>query len=284
MSSGPSWTPPRCRRSRSRLGSERVLNRPVQEVAAPRRARLLNELAGEEVAVARVELHMPREVVGGQQIDLGADVAGGGPGPRAEYGSSLVVEGIAIGCAPEEVLLKGQDQTADRGHADAPAGTDDVLPPDVVDVAEVRVAIRIELIEGADVPARFFVSARIIEFEVDAGRQTRDRQRVAEHAGEHPSGDVPAPHRPELACSLDLEVQVGLADLAPGPASQRLAVLAPGGAVEGGERFVDAEPVEVQVHGQEAKRSGAEGAQKMLIRRGIVEFVLVDDRHRQRPE
>src|SRR5258705_430514 len=163
---------------------------------------------------------------------LGADVAGGGPGARAEYGSRLVVDGIAIGCAPEEVLLKGQDQTADRGHGEAPAGTDDVLPPDVVDVAEVRVAIRKELIEGADVPARAFVSARIVELEVDAGRQTRDRQRVAEHAGEHPSGDVPAPHRPELACSLDLEVQVGLADLAPGPASQRLAVLAPGGAVE----------------------------------------------------
>src|SRR6266478_7785745 len=237
--------------------------RVLKEVAALGRARLLNELAREEVAVARVELHMTREVVGGQQIDLGADVAGGGSGSRPEHGSRLVVDRIAIGCAPEEVLLKGQDQVADRGHADAPAGTDDVLPPDVVDVAEVRVAIRIKLIEGADVPARLFVSARIVELEVDPGRQTRDRQSVDVRAGEHPSGDVPAPHRPELACSLDLEVQVGLADLAPGPASQRLAVLAPGGAVEGGERVVDAEPVEVQVHGQEVKRAGAEDAEKM---------------------
>src|SRR6266436_2177809 len=148
--------------------SKRVLNRPIQEVAALGRARLLNELAREEVAVARVELHMTREVVGGQQIDLGADVAGGGSGSRPEHGSRLVVDRIAIGCAPEEVLLKGQDQVADRGHDEAPAGTDDVLAPDEVDVPEVGVAIRVELIERADAPARALVSARIIELEVDA--------------------------------------------------------------------------------------------------------------------
>src|ERR1700693_1826689 len=47
-------------------GSERVLNRPIQEVAAPGRARLLNELAGEEVCVARIELHVTGKVVGSQ--------------------------------------------------------------------------------------------------------------------------------------------------------------------------------------------------------------------------
>jgi len=54
--------------------------------------------------------------------------------------------------------------------------------------------------------------------------------------------------------------------------------------VEGDGRVVDTEPVEVQVHGQEMKRAGAEDAEELVIRRGLVEPVLMDDRHRLGPE
>jgi len=61
-------------------------------------------------------------------------------------------------------------------------------------------------------------------------------------------------------------------------------LLSPGRAVEGGDRIVDAEPVEVQIPGQEVKRAGAEDAEKLLIQRGVVEAVFVDDRYRHGPE
>src|SRR6266851_7989198 len=112
---------------------------------------------------------MTRDVVGGQQIHLGADVTGGRPSPRPEHGARLVIERIAIGRAPEEVLLERQGQVAERGHDQAPAGTDDVLPPDIVDVPQVRMGIRKELIEGADGPARPLVPTRIVELEVRRG-------------------------------------------------------------------------------------------------------------------
>ncbi len=61
-------------------------------------------------------------------------------------------------------------------------------------------------------------------------------------------------------------------------------MLSPGGAVEGGGRVVDTEPVEVQVHGQEMQRAGAEDAEELVIRGGLVEPVLLDDRHGLGPE
>src|SRR6266480_2195807 len=264
--------------------SERVLNRRIQEVAVLVRPRLPDELAGEEMAVARIAEQVTREVIGGQQIRLGADVTCGGQGPRPEHGSRLVVERIAIGRAPEGVLLERKRQVANGRRRESRTGADDVLPPDVVDVPEVRVAIRIELVEGADVSAGLAVAARVIELEVDPGGYARDRHRVAEHGGCHRGRDVAAADRPELGCAFDLEVQARGADLAPRAAAEGVSSLASGGAVERGGGVVAVEPVEVQVHGQEVKRAGAEDTEERVIRCGLVEPVLLDDRHRLGPE
>src|SRR6266550_1735155 len=149
--------------------SEGVLHRRIQEIAVLVRPRLPDELAGREVAVACIAQQVTREVVCGQQIHLGADVTGGGHDPRPEHASRLVVDRVAIGGSPEEVLLQGQGQIVDGGHRESRAGADDVLPPDVVDVSQVRVAIRVELVEGADASARPLVPTRIVELQVDAG-------------------------------------------------------------------------------------------------------------------
>src|SRR6266850_557198 len=122
--------------------SERVLDRHVVEVAVPALAGLVDELAGEEVAIARVALDVPGDVVGGEDVRLGPDVAGGRGGPRPQDGTTLVVDRVAIRGSPEEVLLQRQRETVHRAEADARAGADDVLPADVVDVPQVRVGIR----------------------------------------------------------------------------------------------------------------------------------------------
>src|SRR5437870_11706930 len=95
-------------------GLEGVLDRAVQEIAVPRRTGLPDELAREEVAVARIDLQVTREVIGGEQIYLRADVAGPGAGARPEDGCGLVVDCIAVGCAPVGILLEGEREIAYR--------------------------------------------------------------------------------------------------------------------------------------------------------------------------
>src|ERR1700704_5779745 len=93
------------------------------------------------------------KVVGGEEVDFRAHGAGSGFGPPPEHGPSLAVERVAIGRAPEEVLLEGDGEVGDRSHGEAGTGTDDILPADVVDVPEEGVGRRVERVEGADVAA-----------------------------------------------------------------------------------------------------------------------------------
>src|SRR5207245_1686845 len=156
-------------------GLESVLDRGVQEIGGPRRTGVPDELAREEVAVARVHLQVTREVIGGEQIDLRADVAGPGAGARPEDGPGGAVDGIAVGCAPEEILLEGEREIADRFHADADEGADDVLSSDEVHIPQERVGARLELVEGADVASGLAVAARIVELDIHARVQAQNR-------------------------------------------------------------------------------------------------------------
>src|SRR5207245_7503622 len=83
--------------------SERVLNRRVQEVAVLVRARLADELAGEEAAVTRIAEDVTGKGVIGEKVELRADVAGGGRGPRPEHSAAHVVRGGAFGIPRVEV-------------------------------------------------------------------------------------------------------------------------------------------------------------------------------------
>ena len=127
------------------------------------------------MAVARVHLQVTREVIGGEQIDLRADVAGPGAGARPEDGPGRAVDGIAVGCAPEEILLEGEREIADRFHADADEGADDVLSSDEVHIPQERVGARLELVEGADVASGLAVAARIVELDIHARVQAQNR-------------------------------------------------------------------------------------------------------------
>src|SRR5712692_3353761 len=119
--------------------SERVLERHVVEVAVLVLARLADELAGEEAAVARIALEMTGEVVGGENVGLRADVAGGGGGPRPQHATTLVVNRVTIRRPPEKVLLERKRKPVDRGDGEPGVGADDVLSPDVVDIPQERV-------------------------------------------------------------------------------------------------------------------------------------------------
>ena len=85
--------------------SERVLKRRIDEVAGLVRPRVVDESAGEKIAVAHIALQVAREVVGGEEIGFRPDVAGSGSVCRTDYGRGLVVDRIAIGRAPEKILL-----------------------------------------------------------------------------------------------------------------------------------------------------------------------------------
>ena len=85
--------------------SERILKRRVDEVAGLMRPALVDESAREKIAVARIALQMAREVVGGEEIGFRADVAGSGSVCRTNDGRGLVVDRIANGGSPEEILL-----------------------------------------------------------------------------------------------------------------------------------------------------------------------------------
>src|SRR5712692_3014632 len=116
--------------------SERVLKRRVEEIAVLVTPGLVDEFSGGEVAVAGVALQVTREVVGAKQVRLRPDVAGPGSRSRTQHGPGCIVERIAIGRSPEEILLKRERKIAHRGYRDSGIGTDDVLPPDVVDVSK----------------------------------------------------------------------------------------------------------------------------------------------------
>ena len=92
------------------------------------------------------------------------------------------------------------------GHRDACAGTDDVLPPDVVDVAKIRMAVGIQLIEGANPSAGLLVAAGVIELQVHTRCKVFDRQGVAEDGGEHPGADPSLSDMAELPRCLHLKV------------------------------------------------------------------------------
>src|SRR3989442_7619002 len=254
------WEPPTPGAS-----SERVLDRHVVEIAVLVLARLVDELAGEEMARARIAQEVTGQVVGAENVGLGDYVAASGGGPRLQHRTTLVVDRVMIRSPPEEVLLERQREPLDRADADPGVGAEDVLSPDVVDVPQVRVAVRIELIERSDVPSGPVVTARVLELEVDAGGQPRDRQGVAEHGREHPCPDVAAAHRPELARPLYLEVQAGGADLARDAPAEGMSPLPSDGAVEGAGPVVGVQAVEVQVHGQDVKGPGAEYAKELQV-------------------
>ena len=96
--------------------SERILKRRIEEVAGLVRPRLVDESAGEKIAVARIALQMACEVVGGKEIGFRADVAGSGSVCRPDYGRGLVVDRIPIGRAPEKILLERERKIVDRAH------------------------------------------------------------------------------------------------------------------------------------------------------------------------
>jgi hypothetical protein len=188
--------------SRGDRFSERILQRRVEEVAGLVRPRVVDESAGEKIAVARVTLQVAGEVIGGEEIGLRADVAGRGSVSRTEHSRGLVVDRVVIGRAPEKILLERERKIVDWADGDAGVGSDDVLPSDVVDVAKKRMAVRVELVEGADPSAGLLVSACIVELKVDAGRQVLDRKGVAEDGREHPSADIFGAYRAELPSSF----------------------------------------------------------------------------------
>src|SRR5207248_3474201 len=98
-----------------------------------------------------------------------------------------------------------------------------------------------------------------------------------------PRRDIAGADRPELARSLDFEVQPGGADLAPGASTESVSSLSSAGAVERGGLVVDGQPVEVEVGRQDVKRAGAVDAEELVVRARLVEAVLVDD-HELGPE
>ena len=69
-------------------------------------ARLVDKPFCVEVAVVRVTEDAAREVVG----------AGGGPFPRRRSGPGMIVNSIAIGCSPEEILLERERKPVHRAH------------------------------------------------------------------------------------------------------------------------------------------------------------------------
>src|SRR6266403_571810 len=162
-----SWTPG-SDTVRRPAGSEAVLERRVVEVACLVLARLVEELAGEEVAIARIAQEVTGEVVDAVHVGLRAEVAVAVGPRRPQHATTLVVNRIAIRRPPEPVLLERQREVLDRADADTAVGADDVLTADVVHVSQERVGVREELIERPDVPAGPVVSARVVELDVDA--------------------------------------------------------------------------------------------------------------------
>ena len=63
-------------------------------------------------------------------------------------------------------------------------------------------AVRVELIEGADLSAGLLISARVVELQIDTRRQVLDRQAVAEDGREHSSTDIPGTDCTELPRSF----------------------------------------------------------------------------------
>jgi len=88
---------------------------------------------------------------------------------RPEHGGRLIVDAVTIGGAPKQVLLERERKILYRTYGNAGVRSDDVLPPDVVDVAKIGMAVREKLVEGPDAAAGLPVSARIVELEIGAG-------------------------------------------------------------------------------------------------------------------
>src|SRR3989442_937532 len=149
--------------------SEGVLQRRIEEVAISVPAGLVDKSAAGEETVARVALQMAREVVSGEQIRLRADVALMGSACRPEHGGGLIVDAVTIGGAPEQILLQRERKIVYRAYGNTGIWTDDVLAPDVVDVAKIPMAVRKELIEGANAAAALSITARIVELEIGSG-------------------------------------------------------------------------------------------------------------------
>ena len=80
---------------------------------------------------------MAREVVSREQVGLRADVARMGSACRPEHGGRLIVDAVTIGGAPEQVLLERERKILYRAYGNTGVRSDDVLPPDVVDVAKI---------------------------------------------------------------------------------------------------------------------------------------------------
>src|SRR5438034_8558238 len=194
--------------------SERILKRCIEEVAIFVAAGLFDKSSAGEEAVARVALEMAGEVVGREQVGLRADVERPGAGSRAQQHAGFVVGAIAIGRPPEQILLQRKRKIVHGGHRDACAGTDDVLPPDVVDVAKIRMAVGIELIEGANHSAGLLISDGVIELQVHTRFKVFDRQGVAKDEGEYYRTDELVPDASKLPRRFDLKVQVSLTNLA----------------------------------------------------------------------
>ncbi len=63
-------------------------------------------------------------------------------------------------------------------------------------------AVRVELIEGADLSPGLLISARVVELQIDTRRRVLDRQVVAEDGREHSSTDIPGTDCTELSRSF----------------------------------------------------------------------------------
>lgn len=70
--------------------SERVLKRRVEEIAGLVRSRVVDESAGEKIAVARVTLQVPREVIGGEEIGFRAEYRAVVPVPARSTAEDLL--------------------------------------------------------------------------------------------------------------------------------------------------------------------------------------------------
>src|SRR5437879_5715117 len=100
-------------------------------------------------------------------------------------------------------------------------------------------AVRIELVEGADASAGLVIAAGVIELQVHPRCKVLDRQSVAQHGCAHSSTDVTVTHPAKLPRPFNFEIKIGLGDLTPYTTAEGMSLLPPGGAIEGDTLIVD---------------------------------------------
>jgi hypothetical protein len=158
------------------------------------------------MVVADVPEHPRIELVCGDEIRLGTDVALRRSDSRPEHPSAVAIERIVNVGAPEQELGEQNRQRLDRSNTQPAARADDILPSHVVHRAEIRVIGGIELVERAHMAAWSIVAARVIKGDERTRAEAR-LEGVAAVGRDHPRTDVLAAERAKLARPLQVEVE-----------------------------------------------------------------------------